>query len=352
MITIYLGDNNKFDKSLINAWSNEIKPYVLKTFPVINKGKYQTNSDLESIFVIIDKFKEKYIEEEKNTNINIIIKSNLIEDKKGKESKAQNDKKDKKNKSNDIEIKTKQKVKPYEEEDIKILRMKNMTKISNFLIGFIKQNDLEKKRTNSMFNLRPHSKTISSETTCDDSICMEDSNLNINQLIENNIRTKSINCFDDFFKKNIIEEEIKEKKEKRKTLRDVNNVSLLNEMLPKYKEEDESIDHNIKYQESNNELSFISIDLMLKKIIFEDFLNNNILLIYHFCQQCFCFVSKEIFFKKIIDCYHYYKNAKLGLDLLKNLIDFINIVVVELCQYYETINNKEVYVKVIQNFYY
>ena len=355
MITIYLGDNNKFDKSLINAWSNEIKPYIEKTFPVTKKGKYQTNSDLESIFVIIDKFKEKYIEEEKNANLNTIIKSNLIEDKKGKGSKAQNDiitKKDMKKNSNDIEIKTNKKVKAYEEEDIKILRMKNMAKISNFLIGFIKQNDLEKKRTNSMFNLRPHSKTISSETTCDDSVCMEDSNLIANQLIENNIRTKSINYFDDFYKKNIIEEETKEKKEKRKTLKGVNTISSLNEMLPKYKEEDESIDHNIKYQESNNELSFISIDLLLKKIIFEDFLNNNILLIYHFCQQCFCFVSKEIFFKKIIDCYHYYKNAKLGLDKLKNLIDFINILVVELCQYYETINNKEVYVKVIQNFYY
>ena len=70
MITIYLGDNNKFDKSLINAWSNEIKPYIEKTFPVTKKGKYQTNSDLESIFVIIDKFKEKYIEEEKNANLN------------------------------------------------------------------------------------------------------------------------------------------------------------------------------------------------------------------------------------------------------------------------------------------
>ena len=68
---------------------------------------------------------------------------------------------------------------------------------------------------------------------------------------------------------------------------------------------------------------------MLKKIIFEDFLNNNKLLIYHLCQQCFCFINKEIFFKKIIDCYHFYKKKNTDFILIKNILEFFNILVIE-----------------------
>ena len=61
-----------------------------------------------------------------------------------------------------------------------------------FLEEFIEQNTIKRKRTNSMVNLRPHSQTITSATTCDDSTCLEDTNININinQLIESNNEIK------------------------------------------------------------------------------------------------------------------------------------------------------------------
>ena len=81
----------------------------------------------------------------------------------------------------------------------------------------------------------------------------------------------------------------------------------LNEMVPKYSEVDEIDKYNIIYKEPNKVLSFILPDLMLKKIIFDGFMKKeaNALLVYHFCQQCFCFVNKEIFFKKVFDCFKY-----------------------------------------------
>ena len=355
---MYSDDNNKFDKSFINAWTNEIKPYILQKYPVSKHGAFSANSDIVIILDIIDKYLAISTEEENNKNNE--IEKKIIDDKQRKPSTVQKDIKTKikKNKSDEKKDLKKQS-KVYEENDIKILRKKNMIKISNFLEEFIKHN-FQKKRTNSMFNIRPHSHTITSITTCDDSTNIEDTNLNINQLIENNNKkdinenTKNINKNDinDFFKKNDIKEKLSEKEKKEKTLIRSKTVTLLTEMLPKYRDEEESKNENIKYNETNNELSLISVDLMLKKIIFEDFVNNNALLIYHFCQQCFCFVPKEIFFKKIVDCYHYYKKAKLGLNKLKNLVEFINILIVELFEYYEKINYKEVYVKVIKSFYY
>ena len=161
-----------------------------------------------------------------------------------------------------------------------------MTKISKFLESFIKQNEIKIKRTNSMLNLRPHSKTIASATTCDDSTCIEeDTNLNISQLIDNKNKinenkNKLGKNMDDFLKNNDIEKNIGEGKEQPKSLIRSKSVYSLREMLPKYKDEEESIDVNIKYIESSHEISFISIDLMLKKIIFENFLNDNIFFLF------------------------------------------------------------------------
>jgi hypothetical protein len=89
---------------------------------------------------------------------------------------------------------------------------------------------------------------------------------------------------------------------------------------------------------------------MLKKIIFEDFMNKNELLIYHFCQQCFCFINKDIFFKKIFDCYKFYKN-NISIIKLKNLIDFINILIIEMFDYYKIFDFKESHFELIKKFY-
>ena len=85
-----------------------------------------------------------------------------------------------------------------EDDDIKKMRMKIKKNISKFLDDFIEENKI--KRANSMMSLRS-SKTISSVTTCDDSICLDDTNvgkykINLNNLMlgneEKNNKTKEM----------------------------------------------------------------------------------------------------------------------------------------------------------------
>ena len=125
---------------------------------------------------------------------------------------------------------------------------------------------------------------------------------------------------------------------------------LLRDMLPKYKEEEED-ESNVVYKKPENKLCLILTDIMIKKIIFENFMNDNVLLLYHFCQQCFCFVNKEVFFKKLINCYKYYKNKNTSLNYIKNLIEFINILIIEMFEYYQKLNSNDIALKIIKDFY-
>ena len=259
------------------------------------------------------------------------------------------------------------KIKMKEEEDIKILRMKNEKKISSFLLDFIEDNEINKKRANSMKSLR-QAKTFSSFTTCDDSICLEDKKsgkikINLDKIyIDNseistkNKRTKEI--IDN--SKNLYKEILSQKNETPEAKKKFGKIVGLQKnipenlhmtMYPQFKEiEKENEKMNIE-RNSNNELITISCDLLLQKIIFDDFMNKNLLLIYHFCQQCFCFLKKEIFFKKLFHCYKTYKNKGIPLDKLQNLIEFINILIVEMFKYYEKINSNEMQINLIKKFY-
>ena len=254
-----------------------------------------------------------------------------------------------------------------EDDDIKKMRMKIKKNISKFLDDFIEENKI--KRANSMMSLRS-SKTISSVTTCDDSICLDDTNvgkykINLNTLIvgndEKNNKTKEMvqrskNLFQVYLDQ---QQDLKDTKNKcgKLTLigmqKHKTSFNLIMNMSPKFKEMEEELEGvNIEYKDkTKNVIDNISIDLLLKKIIFENFLEKNTLLIYHFCQQCFCFVTKDILFKKLFDCYKIYKEKKIPLDKIKNLIEFINILVVEMNEYYEKVNFKEMQIVLIRKFY-
>ena len=216
---------------------------------------------------------------------------------------------------------------------------------------------LQKKRNNSMTNLRPHSQTIRSETTNDSSTIEE--NLNINQLVSNNSKGLGSNNNINNDKKtkdiysNILNDNKENKKEnyqKEKTLVKSKSTSLLREMTPFFRDEGPIEGKTIIYKESENKLTHIFPDVMLQKIIKEDFMNKNVLLIYHFCQQCFCFVNKEIFFRKIFHCYKFYKN-NTSKKKLANLIEFINVLIIEMFRYYQKINLNDVYVTIIKKLY-
>ena len=57
---MYIENYKRFDQVLINAWENEIKPYIYQKFPIRKDGLFTVNSDLEFIINIIDSLKEEY----------------------------------------------------------------------------------------------------------------------------------------------------------------------------------------------------------------------------------------------------------------------------------------------------
>ena len=255
----------------------------------------------------------------------------------------------------------------YEEEDAKNLRSKIKGKISAFLDDFLEENKL--KRANSMKSLR-QSKTISSFTTCDDSICLEDTKegkliINLNNIMVNNgdinqanqktkeMIQRSKNLYEVYLDQKKGMKESNDKFGKTIGQQKDKSFNLLMNMIPQFKEAEEEMEGiNIEYKDKDkNIINSISIDLLLKKIIFENYLEKHTLLIYHFCQQCFCFVNKEILFKKLFHCYTIYKNKKISIDNFKNLIEFINVLVVDMFDYYDKIKYKEMQIDLIKKYY-
>ena len=96
----------------------------------------------------------------------------------------------------------------------------------------------------------------------------------------------------------------------------------------------------------------ISLDLLLKKIVNENFLEENPIKIYSFCQQCFCFIERDILFNKIFNCYDYYKNKKITMSSFCKLIKFLNVLVIEMFDYYiTTIKLDDPIVRSLDDFY-
>lgn len=125
------------------------------------------------------------------------------------------------------------------------------------------------------------------------------------------------------------------------------------ESLVLFNEEEEKKDENVIYTEVNKvkKVKYISLDLLLKKIVIDDFIEKNQLLIYYFCQQCFCFIDIQILFNKIINCYDYYRTKGVPSFYLSNIITFFNILVIEMYQYYIEIKNDHPILELINKFY-
>ena len=117
-------------------------------------------------------------------------------------------------------------------------------------------------------------------------------------------------------------------------------------------EEDEEKEINIKYKEHGSKIVAMSLDLLLKKIISENFVQENPIIIYAFCQQCFCFIDKDILFNKIFNCYEFYKKKKINITQICNLIKFLDILVIEMYEYYYPILKlDDPILKSLDNFY-
>ena len=182
-------------------------------------------------------------------------------------------------------------------------------------------------------------KIIEVQNESEDAIPIININENINDKQDNNNYRKSED------KK---EEDNDQKEETRPSLRS-RSFYKEKEMTYSYYEENERKNNNIKYNNTTNQIENISSNLLLKKIIFEDFLKqhpNNIL---HFCQQCFCFIKTDIFLEKILNCYLYYRKKKTPIEKLMNLIDFLNALIIEMIEYYKFIPKEDL--PIIKNIY-
>ena len=123
-------------------------------------------------------------------------------------------------------------------------------------------------------------------------------------------------------------------------------------LTKEFVEEEEEKEINIKYKEHGKKMVAISLDLLLKKIINENFLEENPIKIYSFCQQCFCFIERDILFNKIFNCYDYYKNKKITMSSFCKLIKFLNVLVIEMFDYYiTTIKLDDPIVRSLDDFY-
>ena len=130
-----------------------------------------------------------------------------------------------------------------------------------------------------------------------------------------------------------------------------NKSILLGKLTEDFIDEEESEGISITYKEQNKKVKTISLDLLLKKIVTENFIEQNPIQIYSFCQQCFCFIQKELLFNKIFNCYNFYKEKKAPISQIGNLIKFLNILVIEMYEYYTSISHDDPSLTSLKNFY-
>ena len=130
-----------------------------------------------------------------------------------------------------------------------------------------------------------------------------------------------------------------------------NKSLLLGKLTEDFIDEEESEGISITYKEQNKKVKTISLDLLLKKIVTENFIEQNPIQIYSFCQQCFCFIQKELLFNKIFNCYNFYKEKKAPISQIGNLIKFLNILVIEMYEYYTRISHDDPSLASLKNFY-
>ena len=213
--------------------------------------------------------------------------------------------------------------------------------------------------------LRTHSETMASNSTADS--CLNETNsMFLNNLKDKIDKNKTINN-KDFNENNdrIIDNKEKEEIPMNKKRMIDNNFNteiiigqksrseiIYKEMTQTFIDKDEIPSNNIVYQAvQKTKIKLIDVNLLLKKIVESDFSKKNYEILYAFIQQSFSFIKKDIFIKKIINCYNHYKRLNLPLNKLENLIYFLNAYIIEMFLYYNSIPSDSKLMKLIINFY-
>ena len=371
----YMQYLKKPDEKMKTLWNLKIKPDLLKKYPTQKNGIFNVNADIELLINQIDKM---------NINQNEINESDIIQNEINKSDITQNEINESDNsniksklphiRNNTVYICSKHSIrnsnkyknhrripsdltidKDSSNKDNENISKMHSSNLTNIKINF--KNNLQKEEPN---------KIVSNNSN---NIMEKDSSNNIS--LKNDNKQK-VNFFEDIEKEfNIIYLDIKrnnsidEKKSRSLTLykkydpykyvnqetddnynnnennkKDIilsepeKNEKNVKELSSNYIDEDET-ENTIKYK--NKELKMITLDLMLKNIILNDFLEKNINYLYFFSQQVFCFIPIEILFQKIINCYDYYIKLNTPFVNIKKLIYFLNQIIVEMYEYFHLV---------------
>jgi hypothetical protein len=132
----------------------------------------------------------------------------------------------------------------------------------------------------------------------------------------------------------------------------VNSLKIQKEMNPNFAEEFETERVTIVHKKNNDkDISMMTFNLFLRKIVINNFYNEYILYATNFAEQCYYFLKKELVIKKVINCYLYYNQIKVPFNQRKNIIYFLNLLVIKMYFYYNKINLKDEILIALKNFY-
>ena len=121
------------------------------------------------------------------------------------------------------------------------------------------------------------------------------------------------------------------------------------EMSPYFS--DEFSTEGVTIIHNKNVLTQMSFNLFLKKIVVGNFFNDYLEYSTNFIDQCFYFMKRDIVFKKIINCYKYYTDLKVPFNQRKNLVHFMNILVIKMYECFTKIESNEDILSIIKTFY-
>ena len=307
------------NKELTKEWDNYIKPFILKKYPFQQDGIFNINADIKFLIQEIDSLNKKgnnALNIYGNKINNIYINKNSFNDKMDiKPNYIKN-----KNISRQVDLSpinlnniNIEKEQEESEKDINIIN------IDNFKLKKEEKNIINySKNENNIIiddNLKGHSSTIGSKST---SISSINDDLNKNEIIEDNLK---------------------------------NNIKI-REITQNYHDEFETEGVTIVHKKYNKKiLSKMTYNLILKKIIINNFYEDYIIYVTNFAEQCFYFIKKDIIFKKIINCYKYYTELKVPFNQRRNLIYFLNLLIIKMYAHFTKIDFKDEVLIILKNFY-
>ena len=302
----YLYAHNNLDKELVNEWQNNISPFLYKKYPFEQKGIFNLNADIKYLIEEIDTLIKK---QNRLNNNNIYVKKTIRKDSNINKNKE-------KGKTND-------KTKKKEEDDLSPLKINNLNI----------EEELEKEENINIIKLNK----------------IEDNNINMKVIKSSSIASKStsVSIYDELNKKHSI---------KKNYDTEINNKPrsfIINqEINPNFADEFETERITIVHKKKEKIIiSKMTFNLFLKKIVIHNFYNENIIYATNFSEQCFYFIKKEIVFKKIINCFQYYTQLKVPFNQRRNLIYFMNLLVIKMYNHYVKINTKDEIILLIKEFY-